>query len=75
MAKKMKTYRIEEGTLEQIQALKQFFSDQGFDLSDAGVIQKAVSAYMDLAAQDIKKGDDSNASAIRSRTDGTDLHD
>ena len=71
----MKTYRIDESTLEQIQAIKEFYQQKGFDMSDAGVIQMAVSSYMDLAAQDIKKGDDSNASAIRSRTDQSDRHD
>lgn len=45
----MKTYRIDESTLEQIQALKEFYQQKGFDVSDAGIIQMAVSAYMDLA--------------------------
>jgi len=75
LVKKMKTYRIEENTLEQIQALKQFYKDKGFELSDASVIQMAVSSYMDHAAQDIKKGDGTNESRIRSLEDGTTGHD
>lgn len=57
LAKKMRSYRIEESTLEQIQAIRQFYLERGFDLSDASVIQKAVSAYMDLAVHDINPDD------------------
>lgn len=51
----MKTYRIDDATLEQIQAIKDFYSEKGFDLSDAAVIQKAISSYMDTVT--IEKGE------------------
>lgn len=52
----MKTYRIDEATLEQIQSIKDFYSKQGFDLSDAAVIQKAISAFMDSVNKENERG-------------------
>lgn len=48
-----KTYRLNETTIEQIQALKEYLSSKGFDLSDSQVIQKAVNSYMDTVALEV----------------------
>ena len=57
MKKIKKTYRLHQGAVEQIQAIKKQFEDDGFGYSDANIIEKAVSEYMDTVArvQRIKK--------------------
>lgn len=47
MVKVKKTYRLNNGTVEQIQALKEFYSERGLNLSDSQIIERAVSMAMD----------------------------
>lgn len=50
MKKVQKAYRLNPGTIEQIQAIREHFASEGFHYSDANIIEKAVSAYMDTVA-------------------------
>lgn len=43
-----KTYRLEPVVVERIQILKEYYSKQGFDLSDSQIIHKAISNLMDF---------------------------
>lgn len=54
MTKIKKTYRLDELTVQRVQILKDFYSEQGFDLSDAQIIQKAVSNLMDVPVGNFK---------------------
>ena len=61
MIKIKKTYRLNQGTINQIQAIKQYFEIDGFGYSDANIIEKAVSAYMDSVKKEgAKKYEENN---------------
>ena len=51
MKKIKKTYRLHQGAVEQIQAIKQYFESEGFGYSDANIIEKAVSQYMETVSK------------------------